>query len=158
LFFKKTSSYEPKLAEVAPKVTQTGYLFWNINDDLGTAAEQIMKGPPHIRMAYGYARRAAVAAMYVQGLVDKDTHSHVSSIFKALQHQTEQSIEFQEKAGAESISFMQSYHYLISSMFVRKVISIAQDYEIPPRRLSDAELFAEVADTLYAEQQRSQEN
>lgn len=158
MFFKKTSPPQPTLAEVVPKVTQTDYLFWNINDDLGTAAEQIMKGPLLIRMAYGYVRRAAVAAMYVQGLVDKDTYGHVSSIFKALQHQTKQTVEFQEKAGAESVAFMQSYHYMISSMFVKKVISIAQDYEVPLRRLSDAELFSEVADTLHAEQQRSRQN
>lgn len=157
MFFKKTSPPEPWLAEMVPKVTKTDYLFWNINDDLGIAAERIIKGPLHIIMAYGYARRAAVAAMYVQGLVNKDTYSHVSSIFKALQQQTEQSVEFQENAGAESVAFMQSYHYMINSMFVRKVISIAQDYEVPPGRLSDADLFSEVADTLYAEQQHSRE-
>lgn len=157
MFFKKTPHPQPSLIDVVPKVTQAGYIFWNINDDLGTAAAEIMKGSPQTQMAYGYARRVAVAAMYVQGLVTKDTYSHVSSIFRDLQNQTGQTIEFQEKAGAESIAFMQTYHYLISSMFVKKVISIAQDYEVPPGRLSDADLFSEVADTVFAEQERTRQ-
>ena len=105
-------------------------------------------------MAYGYARRAAVAAMYLQGIVNKDTYGHVTGIFKALQHQTGQTVEFQELAGSDSIEFMQSYHYLISSFFVKALIGIAQDYEPPATRLSDAELFAEVMDTVHAEQEQ----
>jgi hypothetical protein len=154
MFIKKSTATQAKLADTVPKVTRTEFIFWNINDDLGTVAEQIMKAPPQVRMAYGYARRAAVAAMYLQGIVNKDTYGHVTSIFKALQHQTGQTVDFQELAGSDSIEFMQSYHYLISSVFVKALIGIAHDYAPPATRLSDAELFAEVMDTVHAEQEQ----
>lgn len=153
MFFKKTIQPEPRLSDVVKKVSRTDYVFWNINDDLGHSAEQIMKSSAQVKMAYGYARRAAIAALYLQGLVTRDVLDHVSGIFIALQQQTGHTVEFQENAGAESITFMQGYHYQISGLFVRKVLQIAREYEVPQERLSDAELFAEVIDTLYAEQE-----
>lgn len=155
MFFKKTTELGPKLSDVVKKVTHTEYIFWNINDDLGHAAEQVMGSSPQVKMAYGYARRTSVAALYLQGLVNRDVYDHVSGIFKALQHQTGHTVEFQEKAGAESTQFMQGYHYLISGLFEKKLLLIAREYEVPAERLSDSELFAAVMDTIYAEQEES---
>lgn len=155
MFFKKRPSNIVQLVELVPKVTDTGYLFWNINDDLGKAAEQLAKDTPLILMSYAYARRVAMAAMYLQGLVTKDMYDHVVSIFKAVQQKTGHTVEFQEKAGAKSVEFMQSYHYLINGQFVKKTIAIAQGYEVPSRRMSDGELFAAVTDTVFEEQERA---
>jgi len=41
-FRKKPEPSDQKLAGVVKKVTRMDYIFWNINDDLGHAAEQIM--------------------------------------------------------------------------------------------------------------------
>lgn len=158
MFFKKSNESRPKLSDLVRKISDTGYIFWNVNDDLGHAAENVMRSSPEIRMAYGYARRTAVAALLLQGLVDKGTFEHVCGIFKALQLQTGHSDKFQEEAGAESTEFMQGYHYLISGLFEKKLIQIASEYEVQPRRLSDPELFESVMDTIYAEQEEARQS
>ena len=153
MFFRKLDKPRPKLSDLVEKISDTGYIFRNINDDLGHAAEKVMRSSPEVKMTYGYSRRTAVAALYLQGLVSKDTFDHVSGIFKALQQQTGHTVEFQEGAGAESTKFMQEYHYLISGLFERKLIEIARAYDVVPQRLNDAELFEAVMDTIYAEQE-----
>ncbi len=153
MFFRKTIEPGPKLSELVKKVSNTGYIFWNINDDLGLAAEQVMLSSPEVRMAYGYVRRTAVAALLLQGLVNRDVFDHVSGIFRALQQQTGHTVEFQETAGAESTKFMQEYHYLIGGLFEKKLIQIAREYDVQPKKLSDPELFEAVMDTIHAEQE-----
>lgn len=156
MFFKRTNQTDPKLSDVVKKVVRTDYIFYNINEDLGQAADQVMQSSPHLIMSYGYARRASIAALYLQGFVDRGVFDYVTGIFKALQQRTGHTVEFQEGAGSESIKFMQEYHYLISTLFVKKLVLIAQEYDVPSRqseRLSDADLFKEVTDTIYAEQE-----
>ena len=153
MFFRKISEPGPKLSDLVNKVTDTGYIFWNINDDLGHAAGVVMQSSPEVRMTYGYTRRTAVAALYIQGLASKDTFDHVCGIFRALQQQTGHTVEFQEKAGAESTKFMQDYHYLITGLFERKIIQIAREYDVQSQRIGDAELFKAVVDTIHAEQE-----
>lgn len=155
MFFRKKNETGPKLSDVVKKVSDTGYIFWNINDDLGDAAEQIMRSSLEVKMAYGYARRTAVAALYMQGLVNRDVFDHVSGIFTALQQQTGHTVEFQEMAYAESTKFMQGYHHLIGGLFARKLIQVAREYEVRSERLSDPELFKAVMDTIYAEQEEA---
>jgi hypothetical protein len=151
LFKKKEASVGPKLIDVVHKTVDTGFIFWNISDDLGHSADEIMKSSPLVKMSYGYARRSAAAALYVQGLFEKAGYDQAVTIFKALQHQTAQTVEFQEAAEADASSFLKSYHYVISELFERKVIQIANEYELPKRRLSDADLIADVMETAYAE-------
>lgn len=152
MFFRKKSSIEPMLADFVNKTMDTGFVFWDINDDLGHSTEEIFKSTPHVIMSYAYARRGAAAALYIQGLLDKDGFSHVESIFKNLQQQTGHTVEFQERAAADSLVFMQGYHHSISSLFVKKVIQIAREYDVPLSRLSDVELFKNVIETLYIEE------
>jgi len=154
VFIKRTVEPTLKLVDIVPKVTRSGFLLWNINDDLGTAADDIARSTPQIKMAYGYARRTAAAAMHLQGLVTRDVYIHVCGIFRALQQQTGHSVEFQEEAWADSIEFMQTYHYLINSLFARAANSIASGYNVPSTKLSDPDLFKEVMDTVYAEQEQ----
>jgi fructose-specific phosphotransferase system IIC component len=144
-----------RLSDVVKKVSDTGYIFWNINDDLGHAADQVMQSAPEVRMAYAYARRTAVAALFLQGLVSKDVVDRVAGIFMAVQQKTGHTIEFQEKAAAESTKFMQEYHYLIGGLFEKKLIQIAREYEVLPQRLDDPELFKAVMDTIYVEQEEA---
>lgn len=152
MFFKKKQTAEPKLIDVVTKTMDTGFVFWNISDDLGHSAKTIMESTPRVVMAYGYARRAAAAALYLQGLFNKDAYNHAESMFKALQQKTGHTVEFQEDAGADAMDFMQSYHYLINGLIVKKMIQIAREYDLPNHRMSDAELFERVTETYYAEQ------
>lgn len=157
MFFKKKPVTEPKLIDVVTKKMDTGFIFWNISDDLGHSAEAIMSSSPKVIMAYAYARRVAAASLYIQGLMNKDAYSHAVAFFKGVQQKVGGSVEFQEEAADYSSEFMQSYQFLISRMFERKVIQIANEYEISGARLSDADLFAQVTETIFAEQPKVQE-
>ncbi|MGM0913865.1 MAG: hypothetical protein ACQEXC_08395 [Pseudomonadota bacterium] len=152
-FRRKRKKGEKNLSGVVEKVNDTGYVFVDINNDLGEAAEEIMSSSPMIQMAYGYARRTAVAALYVQGLVNKETYDHVISIFKSLQIKTGHSVEFQESAFAEAAEYMIGYHHLITSFMAKMIVSVAENYEIPSGQLDDAQLFKEVLDTAHNEQE-----
>lgn len=151
MFFRKAPSKEPMLLDIVPKTVKTGFVFWDINDDLGHAAEEIMSSTPLVKMSYGYARRSAAAALYLQGLFDKASYEHAVAMFKGLQRQTGQTVKFQEAAAADASEFLKSYHYLISSFFEKKAIQIANEYDIPKHRISDAELFARVVETAYVD-------
>ena len=149
MFTKKTAqSSEPKLADVAKKVCCSGYIFDEINGDLGAASDEIIKNSNRIIMAYGYARRAAAAALYLQGHFKKESYDYVCSIFKSLQQNTEHSTEFQKQAFADAIDFMQTYHPIITSNFVKTMSSITNEYEVPSGGLDDDELIKTVLEAL----------
>lgn len=154
MFFKRKKHHKKKaLCDFVEKTNDTGYIFININNDLGDAVENGADDwPPLMLMAYGYARRAAVAALYIQGLVEKDLYEHVKATFKGLQIKTGHTVEFQEEAFAESVKFMAEYNQVITSFSVKKMSQIAEEYEIPAGTLSDAELFENIIDTAYFEQ------
>lgn len=82
MFFKKKPKNEPKLINVVTKRMDTGHIFWNISDDLGHSANEIMASTPMVIMSYAYARRSAAAALYVQGIFNEDAFNHAESILK----------------------------------------------------------------------------
>lgn len=155
MFTKKPNqSSEPKLEDIAKKVFHTGYIFDEINGDLGAVADEIAKSSKRIFMAYGYARRSAAAALYIQGHFDKEAYDYVHSIFKSIQLSTEHSIEFQEQASADAIAYIQTYHPIINNIFINTMISIAQDYEVPPGYLDDDDLIEEVLEIIAQEEKQ----
>lgn len=157
MFTKKTNqSSEPKLEDIARKVSRSGYIFIDINADLAAASDEIVKCPKQVVMAYGYARRAAVAAIYIQGHLKKEDYDYVQSIFVSLQVSTDRSKEFQEQAYADSIAYMQTYHHIINNNFLNTLISTARDYEIPSGHLDDNELIEEVLEIIHQEQESIQ--
>lgn len=154
MFIKKNrQSSELKLSDVVKQVTNSGYVFDRINGDLGEAADEIKNSSKSILMSYGYARRLAAAALYLQGYWKKEDYEYVKSIFKSLQINTDTSPDFQEQALADAIIFMQTYHHMINTFFAKKLILIAQEYEVPPGYLNDGELIKSVLDTVYKEQE-----
>lgn len=157
-FRKKNLKADVNLSDVVKKEHNTGHVFIDINNDLGESAEQIMRSSPIVQMAYGYARRCAAAAMHIQGLVDKETYDHVISIFKSLQVTTKQSDEFQEAAFEGAVNFMLEYSHLISGYMVKKIISVAENYDLPPGQLNDQQLFHKLLETAYNEQPKTQES
>lgn len=150
MFFRKKKT--PKLVDIVPKVTHTDYVFNNIMGDLGHACDDIGGSSPLMVMAYAYARRTAAAAMYIQGMYDRDTFAYVQSMFVNFQYKTDGSVEFQEAAAAESDDFMQTYSPQINGLLTKGIITIARDYDVSGNHLDDADLFKEVIDTIYQAQ------
>ncbi|MGG6261764.1 hypothetical protein ACQ259_16850 [Stutzerimonas stutzeri] len=156
IFRRKKKNTTRQLADVVERQHDTGYIFVDITNDLGAAAETIMASSKQTIMAYGYARRAAAAALYIQGVIEEEMFDHVVSIFKSLQIQTEHSVEFQEAAAADAVSYMRGYSSIVSKFMVARLMDIAMNYEIPSGQMSDQQLFASVLDTSHEEQQESQ--
>ena len=155
-FFRRlVRSSGPKLQEVVQMATKSGYVFWDINDDLGKSCEEIMKSSKSVQMAYGYARRAAAASLYLQGIFPSDAYGHVQAFFNALQAQTGATVDFQKQAFLDSIEFMQTYSPLITSFFVKKTVSLAEGCEPQPVQMSDADFFKLVLDMAYSDQVES---
>jgi len=133
----------------------TGYVFADINNDLGEWSKTAGNEPLLAQMAYAYARRIAVQGMYAQGLVDRNLVDHVSAIFKAQQARTGHTAEFQEAALAEANLLIAGYHLMATGLFSK---SLAQWYQSnadllqQPRR-TDAELFSMVIEHAYAHQE-----
>jgi Leucine-rich repeat (LRR) protein len=154
MFFRRKKQHKAKaLCDFVEMTNDTGYVFVNINNDLGEAVENgVDNWPPLMLMAYGYARRAAVAALYIQGIVEEDLYDHVKTFFKGMQIKTGHTVEFQEQAFAEAVKFMKGYSQVITSFSVKKIVQIAEEYEKPPGTLSDAELFENIIETAHFEQ------
>lgn len=156
MFFKKKAASNPdlKLSTLVSRNHETGYVFVDINNDLGDAAEVIMASSELIKMAYGYARRACAFAMYAQGLIDQALLDHVQMIFKGLQLKTGQSKEFQEAAYDEAIAFMQSYHWQLNRFSILAIRNIAENYDRPESGpISDVDLLVGAIDAAHAEQE-----
>ena len=100
-----------KLIDVIKKqnVTQLGP-FEDLNRDLANYIEKNHETcEPMVKMAYAYARRAAMAGLYFQGIVGENVVSHVEDIFVALQKVTGQTIEFQREAANQATDVLKSY-------------------------------------------------
>lgn len=150
MFFRKSKPPPArKLGDIVKRTHRSGYVFDEINGDLGASADEILKESKEIIMAYGYARRTAATALYLQGYFKKEDNDYVHSIFKSLQAITGHSVEFQEQAFADSIIFMQPYHHIITAKFVKELMRIARDYDVPNGNMDDDELFEEVLETLH---------
>ncbi|NCG71299.1 hypothetical protein GWK93_09870, partial [Vibrio parahaemolyticus] len=125
---------------------QTGSIFVDIINDLGESVETIMEHSKLIQMTYGYARRAAATALYIQGIIDKDVFDHNLAFFKAIQVKTEHTVEFQEQAFSDAIDYMQTYNPIITRLLIKNMAPIAQSFTPPQEILSDAELIEIVMD------------
>ena len=155
-FIKKIfGAGEQDLSSVTTKATDTGYVFVDINNDLAQSADDIMKSSDQVKMAYGYARRVATAALRVQGLVDPDVYDHAVAIFKSLQAQTGSSVEFQEAAFAEAVDYIKSYHPVMSSLLIKNMVAIAEGYELSGTEMDDSQLLESVLETMYANQEEA---
>lgn len=117
------------LVDLVKKAENTGYVFIDVNNDLGTFIEENEDCDPLIKMAYGYARRYAVAAMYVQGFVKKELYDHVYEVFKGLQLMTGHTVEFQESAAEQAFCLISSYTDLFDKESLRFILSIVHGGE-----------------------------
>ncbi len=102
-------------------------VFANINNDLNesiTRDNDVM-----IRMAYGYARRTAAAGLFLQGVFSRENYMQASNIFKSLQLQTGQSVEFQEEAASQSNELLLSYSQRLTKNMISKITSVVEQQE-----------------------------
>lgn len=145
--FKPKSMQNEKFVDFVPKNHSTGYVFANIMNDMGDSAELIMKSSASIRMTYGYARRCAATALYLQGLLDRDQFDHNMSVFKGLQIQTEHSVEFQEQAFSNAIEFIKTYGHFINRKLIRQIISVEMNFVSNDELLDDSSLIEAIIDS-----------
>ncbi len=96
-------------------------IFANINNDLNDAISE--NTDILLKMAYGYARRVASAGLFLQGVFNRENYDHAVNIFKSLQLQTGQSIEFQEEAYSQAIELLQRYDNRFNKVFNSQIIS-----------------------------------
>lgn len=156
VFFRKNPSKTEVLSNFTERKNDTGYIFININNDLGDAVKNGADDwPPLMLMAYAYARRAAVAALYIQGIVKDELYDHVKAVFKGMQVKTGHTVEFQEKAFDAAIDYMKGYSPAITKLAIRKIIQIAEEYEAPTEQLSDADLFESLVEMAALEQKEN---
>lgn len=99
-------------------------IFANINNDLNESITQdhnVM-----ILMAYGYARRTAAAGLYLQGVFNRENYMQASNIFRSLQLQTGQSVEFQEEAASQAAELLLSYSTRLTRNIINKITMVAE--------------------------------
>lgn len=156
MFFKKKERKQEFLSDFVKKKTASEYVFLNINNDLGHAvAHGVSDWPPLMLMAYAYARRAAVAALFIQGVATEESYEHVKAFFKSIQMRTDATVAFQEKAFDVAMEYMKTYNQAITKIFIIKMTHIADEYDSPAGEISDDELFKEVIEIVYLEQQEN---
>lgn len=144
-----------KLKDTVPRNFNTGYIFADINNDLGDWSKTGRTQPLLSQMANAYARRIAVYALYAQGLVDLDLVKHVQSIFKAQQALTGHTVEFQEEALVEANQLVSEYHPMATGFFTK---NLAQWYSVnsgPANQAlrTDAELFGMIFEHAHTFQE-----
>jgi hypothetical protein len=111
--------WKKRLVSLVKKIENSEHgVFININNDLGCFIENNIECDPLLKMAYGYARRFAMAGLYLQKLAESEDYNHVVNMFKGLQQLTDGSVKFQEKAVDQAVELIQSY----SNLFDRKSI------------------------------------
>ncbi|MDP5290866.1 hypothetical protein Q9290_00945 [Oceanimonas sp. CHS3-5] len=109
------SKVKLNLVQLVEKTDESEYgEFVRINNDLGRLVEKNENLPNDVVMAYGYARRFAVAGMFCQGIVDSDLVVHVTNIFRSLQMSTDQTKEFQNNAAKDALELINDYFYDIT--------------------------------------------
>lgn len=116
-----------RLIDVVKKENNSGNAFTDINNDLGTYIDGDKDCDPLIMMAYGYARRASVAGLCLQRIVDKGQYDYVYQIFKSLQISTGQTQEFQKEAADQARELIYSYTNLFSEDALNTMVVMVED-------------------------------
>lgn len=120
-----------RLIEVVNKheVSPNG-CFQNAHDELLALAKNKSVDDNLIKMAYGYAIRTAGAALFLQGIISKTSYLQITNSFKQLQHETNQTVKFQEDACSQAVELIMSYdHQLSENNLKTLVIYVEQNIE-----------------------------
>ena len=125
---KKTTN-EKRLVDSVEKIDNSeDEVFIKIMNDLGTHIEQVGMNESNMRkMGYAYARRLAAAGLCAQGIWSQEEYDYTMTIFHSFQQMTEQSVEFQEKAGAQAMEYIQSYDSRLDKRLLMGLVAVASD-------------------------------
>lgn len=120
---------KPRLIQVLIKNNRTELgPFEDLNRDLANYIEKNFETcDPMIKMAYAYARRAAMSGLYFQGIVAQNVVNHVQDIFVGLQKMTGQTIEFQREAAGQATEVMGSYVPRLTRQHERALLHYARE-------------------------------
>lgn len=128
---KKSLTAQP-LTDIVKKKSHTGLgAFVDLNNDLGLMIEEISNQAPAIMMPYFYARRAANAGMFAQGVIDKPAFDRVNDLFYGLMVQIgagltkSEQVEFQEASLARALELLHKYMFGITKHSVALLVSAA---------------------------------
>ena len=145
---KNNYSNEPRLIDVVEKIEDNGHgAFLDINNDLGRFVEKYPDCNDMHKMAYGYARRTAVAGMVLQGIMKQADYDYVYKVFTAIQQTTVHTVEFQEEAAKQAYELIASYTSLFNKealMMIGSVVHQGNPLTPPEGETLDIEMLAKI--------------
>ena len=145
---KNDYSGEPHLVDLVEKIEDNGYgAFLDINNDLGRFVEKNPDCSKMLKMSYGYARRAAVAGMVLQGIMKQADYDYVYKVFNAIQVSTEHTVEFQEEAAKQAYELISSYTNLFKKdglMLITSLVHQGDPLTPPEGETLDIETLAKL--------------
>lgn len=118
-----------RLVELVERKARTPLgAFEDLNRDLAVFIEKNFEtGEPTVKMAYAYARRTAMAGLFFQGIVGENVVKHVQDIFIAFQHQTGQTIAFQQQAAIQADEILRCYVPRVTPEHGRVLVNYARE-------------------------------
>ena len=121
-----SSDKNTRLAHCVDKLDKQENIFVNVMNDLGSYVEQVGENDTNLRkMAYAYARRIAAAGLCAQGIWGQEEYDYILTIFHSFQQMTEHTVEFQEKASAQAVEYIQSYDARLDKKFLLSLVAVA---------------------------------
>lgn len=126
LFSSGTKSLnEKRLIECVDKIDKQDSVFVNVMNDLGSYVERVGDNDTNMRkMAYAYARRIAAAGLCAQGIWGQEEYDYILTLFHSFQQMTEHSVEFQEKAAAQAVEYIQSYDMRLNRHILMSIVTL----------------------------------
>lgn len=116
---------ELRLVNVIKKINNLEEgVFANINNDLNYSLKE--EHDIMIKMAYAYARRVVAAALYLQGVFNKEAYIQAKNVFLSFQMTTGQSVDFQESAYDQALELLTSYDKRFNKVFNSQIITIIE--------------------------------
>ncbi len=79
-------------------------------------------------MAYGYARRTCAAALFVDGLYDRNAYLVHYEMWGKIQDVTDNTPEFQRKALDQAVELIQSYKKDLTKELLMNIVQTADNY------------------------------
>jgi len=129
----KLGKYAPinnqqKLVSMVQKINNTrDGVFGNINNDLNDfSATYEYENNILMKMAYAYARRSVAAGLFLQGVFSREDYQQASTIFKILQRQTGQSVEFQQEASNQALELLFSYSSRLTNTMISDIVRVVE--------------------------------
>lgn len=129
----KLGKYAPinnqqKFVDILQKINNTrDGTFGNINNDLNDfSLTSEFENNILMKMAYAYARRSVAAGLFLQGVFSRQDYQRASTIFKILQRETGQSVEFQKEASNQASELLFSYSSRLDNTMISKIVTVVE--------------------------------